>query len=207
MEKRVRKTLVSTDVIILGKRIEFLIKAKVLKPREVAHDANLDVENENVNGNIGYQRSFMKFYKASVGLNMNWSRFNTRRINSADPENPDADLIQTTESFGQSYRGSLGTQFKKWPNVEVGYAVTLNDYQGETFKTQQPFVKVDYFFLDGFSFVANLSLFQLIAKYATEAIDNIPILVSIELTLIPIMLEFSENPEKPLNKFEGLFVT
>ena len=45
MEKRVRKTVVSTDVIILGKRIEFLIKAKVLKPREVAHDANLDVEN------------------------------------------------------------------------------------------------------------------------------------------------------------------
>ena len=45
MEKRVRKTVVSNDVIILGKRIEFLIKAKELKPREVAHDANLDVEN------------------------------------------------------------------------------------------------------------------------------------------------------------------
>ncbi|GGD20324.1 TonB-dependent receptor [Flavobacterium orientale] len=127
---------------------------------QISERANLDVENESVNGNIGYQRSFMKFYKASVGLNMNWSRFNTRRINSADPENPDADLIQTTESFGQSYRGSLGTQFKKWPNVEVGYAVTLNDYQGETFKTQQPFVKVDYFFLDGFSFVANYDYYN-----------------------------------------------
>lgn len=45
MEKRVRKTIVSTDVITLGKRIEFIIKDKKLKPREVAHDANLDVEN------------------------------------------------------------------------------------------------------------------------------------------------------------------
>lgn len=45
MEKRVRKNIISDDVIILGKRIEFLIKAKELKPREVAHDANLDVEN------------------------------------------------------------------------------------------------------------------------------------------------------------------
>jgi predicted transcriptional regulator len=45
MEKRVRKTVVSTDVITLGKRIEFIIKDKKLKPREVAHDANLDVEN------------------------------------------------------------------------------------------------------------------------------------------------------------------
>ena len=45
MEKRIRKNIISNDVIILGKRIEFLIKAKELKPREVAHDANLDVEN------------------------------------------------------------------------------------------------------------------------------------------------------------------
>ena len=45
MEKRVRKSTISEEVIILGKRIEFLIKEKKLKPREVAHDSNLDVEN------------------------------------------------------------------------------------------------------------------------------------------------------------------
>lgn len=45
MEKRVRKNIISDDLIILGKRIQFLIKAKELKPREVAHYANLDVEN------------------------------------------------------------------------------------------------------------------------------------------------------------------
>ncbi len=45
MEKRVRKNTISDDVIILGKRIEYIIKEQKLKPREVAHDANLDVEN------------------------------------------------------------------------------------------------------------------------------------------------------------------
>lgn len=137
---------------------------------QISERANLDVENENLNGNIGYQRSFMKYYKASVGLNMNWSRFNTRRINSADPENPNADLIQTTESFGQTYRASLGTQFKMWPNLEVGYTITLNDYQGETFKTQQPFVKVDYFFLNGFSFTANYDYYNY--SNTSGSVDN-----------------------------------
>ena len=45
MEKRVRKTPVSFEIISLGKRIEEIIKDKGLKTREVAHDADLDVEN------------------------------------------------------------------------------------------------------------------------------------------------------------------
>jgi predicted transcriptional regulator len=45
MEKRVRKNHLSDDVIALGKRIEEIIKEKGLKTREVAHDAELDVEN------------------------------------------------------------------------------------------------------------------------------------------------------------------
>ena len=45
MEKRVRKTPISFEIISLGKRIEDIIKAKGLKTREVAHDADLDVEN------------------------------------------------------------------------------------------------------------------------------------------------------------------
>lgn len=45
MEKRVRKNDLSADIISLGKRIEEIIKEKGLKTREVAHDAELDVEN------------------------------------------------------------------------------------------------------------------------------------------------------------------
>ncbi len=45
MKKRVRKNNLSDDVIALGKRIEEIIKEKGMKTREVAHDADLDVEN------------------------------------------------------------------------------------------------------------------------------------------------------------------
>jgi hypothetical protein len=38
---------------------------------------NASFENESVNGIVGYQRSFMKYYKASVNLNLNWSKFNS----------------------------------------------------------------------------------------------------------------------------------
>jgi transcriptional regulator with XRE-family HTH domain len=45
MEKRVRKSEMSQDIILLGKRIEEIIKEKGFKTREVAHDADMDVEN------------------------------------------------------------------------------------------------------------------------------------------------------------------
>jgi transcriptional regulator with XRE-family HTH domain len=45
MEKRVRKSEMKQEIIFLGKRIEEIIKEKGLKTREVAHDADMDVEN------------------------------------------------------------------------------------------------------------------------------------------------------------------
>lgn len=45
MEKRVRKSPLTPDIINLGRQIESIIKLKGLKTREVAHDADLDVEN------------------------------------------------------------------------------------------------------------------------------------------------------------------
>jgi transcriptional regulator with XRE-family HTH domain len=45
MEKRVRKTPLNPEIMSLGKRVEEIIKAKGLRTREVAHDADLDVEN------------------------------------------------------------------------------------------------------------------------------------------------------------------
>lgn len=45
MEKRIRKSEMSQEIINLGKRIEAIIKQKGFKTREVAHDADMDVEN------------------------------------------------------------------------------------------------------------------------------------------------------------------
>ncbi|MEZ7504111.1 carboxypeptidase-like regulatory domain-containing protein [Flavobacterium sp. Arc2] len=122
---------------------------------QVSEKVNANFENESVNGMLGYQRSFLKYYKASVNLNLNWSKYNSLRANPEDPSDPLIDFVQTTESFSQTYKGSLGTQFKIWPNLELGYSLTLNDYQNTTFKTKQPFVKLDYFFLKAFSLTAD----------------------------------------------------
>jgi transcriptional regulator with XRE-family HTH domain len=45
MEKRVRKSEISQDILLLGESIAEIIKEKGLKTREVAHDADMDVEN------------------------------------------------------------------------------------------------------------------------------------------------------------------
>lgn len=45
MEKRVRKSVINEEVVLLGVRIAEIIKEKGLKTRIVAHDSNLDVEN------------------------------------------------------------------------------------------------------------------------------------------------------------------
>ena len=45
MEKRVRKSEMKQEIFLLGNRIEVIIKEKGLKTREVAHDADMDVEN------------------------------------------------------------------------------------------------------------------------------------------------------------------
>jgi transcriptional regulator with XRE-family HTH domain len=45
MADRVRKNEVSEEIQLLGRRISEIIKEKKFKTREVAHDANLDVEN------------------------------------------------------------------------------------------------------------------------------------------------------------------
>jgi transcriptional regulator with XRE-family HTH domain len=45
MEKRVRKSEIGLEVKQLGARIEAIIKSKGFKTREVAHDADMDVEN------------------------------------------------------------------------------------------------------------------------------------------------------------------
>lgn len=106
--------------------------------------------DEALNGSGSYGRSFARFYKASLNISMNWSKFNNLQ---------NATFI-TTESFTQSYTLRASTNFKNAPNIEFGYGYTQNDYQNQTFLTDRPFVNLDYYFADGFSFVAEYEFFH-----------------------------------------------
>lgn len=73
MEKRIRKSEISQEVIQLGKRIGELIKEKGLKTREVAHDADMDVENlrKYIKGKQEMKISTMLKISKSLGVPVN----------------------------------------------------------------------------------------------------------------------------------------
>jgi hypothetical protein len=111
---------------------------------------NSDFADETLSGNGSYGRSFLKNYKASLGVNLNWSKFNNIQNN----------VLSTNESFTQSYTVKASTNYKNMPNLELGYNVVKNDYNNSTFYTEKPFARLDYFFLKSFSFVTEYEFYH-----------------------------------------------
>ena len=117
---------------------------------------NSNFPDETLSSMFNYGRSFGHL-KASVNASVNWSKFYNIRLQSV------VNVTRTplvTESFTQSYTGKLGTNYKNAPNLELGYTLTVNDYQSSTFYTEKPFAKLDYYFWDAFSFVAEYEFYQ-----------------------------------------------
>lgn len=73
MEKRIRKTEISQDILLLGKQIAEIIKEKGLKTREVAHDADMDVENlrKYIKGKQEMKVTTMLKIAKSLGVSVN----------------------------------------------------------------------------------------------------------------------------------------
>jgi hypothetical protein len=92
-----------------------------------------DFADESFSGSGSYGRSFLKNYKASFSANINWSLFNNIQNN----------VLSTNESFTQSYTLKASTNYKKMPNLEVGYNIVINDYANSVYYTDRPLAKVD----------------------------------------------------------------
>ncbi|MCI9846656.1 carboxypeptidase-like regulatory domain-containing protein [Flavobacterium pectinovorum] len=121
---------------------------------------NSNLADETLSGMGSYGRSFLKNYKASVNASLNWSKFNN--IRNEEPT--------TTESFTQSYTVKASTNYKNLPNIEFGYNMLINKYSGSTFYTDKPFARLDYYFLDSFSFVSEYEFYH---YYNTDkSVDN-----------------------------------
>lgn len=117
---------------------------------QVSTAINSNFADESLSGNANYGRSFAKNYKASFNLGVNWSKFN----------NIQNTLFVTTESLTQNYTLKLATNYKDLPNIEFGYSLTKNDYNGTKFYTETPSAKLDYFFLKSFSFVSEFEYYH-----------------------------------------------
>ena len=117
---------------------------------QVSSSYNSNFADENFNARGQYGRSFFRYYKASLSGNLNWSKFNNIQNGN----------LLTNESFTKSYTIKASTNFKKVPNLELGFNQTINDYQGNKFTTNKPSIKLDYFFLDSFSFVSEYEYYN-----------------------------------------------
>jgi len=111
---------------------------------------NSNLADETFSGMGNYGRSFLKNYKASVNASFNWSKFNNIQNNE----------LSTTESFVQSYTVKASTNYKNAPNIEFGYNALINKYSGSTYYTDKPFARLDYYFLNSFSFVSEYEFYH-----------------------------------------------
>jgi len=132
-------------------------KALLTGVNQVSSSVNMDSNfaDETISGNLNYGRSFAKYYKASAGANINWSKFNNILVK---PSTPDA--IQTTESFTQSYNAKFSTNYKTIPNLGVGYSFTINDNFSDVYYTDSPSLTLEYYFLDAFSFTSEYDFYH-----------------------------------------------
>lgn len=126
---------------------------------------NSDFADETLSGNGSYGRSFLKNYKASFGVNLNWSKNNNIRIDRLTQQ----DILVTNESFTESYTLKASTNYKNVPNLELGYNWVKNDYNNTIFYTDKPFARLDYFFLESFSFVSEYEFYH---YYTTDKTIN-----------------------------------
>ncbi len=124
---------------------------------QVSTVENSPFADETLNAYAGYNRSFARFYKASLSANVSWSKFNNFRSDGVSGEEATIanSVRQVSKQFSHSYTASLGTNYKTLPNLELGYSLTLNDYADNKFYNHSPFAKLDYFFWDAFTFTAN----------------------------------------------------
>lgn len=112
-----------------------------------ANRLNLDAENQSLNGTVFYSKSFQKYYKATGGINASWNKnfvLNRRVVNNVTQE-----FIQGIENVNNGYNVAFATQFKKYPNVDLGYRVNFSEQASNRFTTQTPTIKLNYYFLNG----------------------------------------------------------
>jgi hypothetical protein len=120
---------------------------------------NSDFADESLSGSGSYGRSFLKNYKSSIAANINWSLFN----------NIQNTILSTKESFTQSYTLKTSTNYKNMPNLEIGYNIVVNNYDNNIYYTDKPFARLDYYFLNSFSFTAEYEFYH---YYNTEKTVN-----------------------------------
>lgn len=106
--------------------------------------------NENVTGYAVYSKKF-KWVKADTRISLGYNTINNR-IDGVDNVN---------NTFTQSYRAGVSTSFDKFPNVEISYNFSLNQYSGSRsandFSNHRPSIEISAVFLKNYTFRTDYS--------------------------------------------------
>jgi hypothetical protein len=125
--------------ISYNKSIDNIRNISIFEPGSVIRISspfNSGFADESASANGRFQRTFGKL-RASVNGNLDYSKFNQFIQN----------MPSVSESFSQTYRAELRTNFKSAPNVEIGYRYSIQDNnQGNNntkFYTKAPSIEFD----------------------------------------------------------------
>ena len=130
---------------------------------QISTSVNSIFPNESLSGSLNMQKTIGKI-KGSVGGNFSFSK-STNTISSLqdtdnDPATPKVLVSEdrASESFSQTYKTKISSNFRTAPNFEFGYNVSISDYdQGgnvNTYVTHSPFLNLDVLFLEDFTFTS-----------------------------------------------------
>ncbi|NQX82277.1 MAG: carboxypeptidase regulatory-like domain-containing protein [Flavobacteriaceae bacterium] len=115
---------------------------------------NLPNPEESFNSSLSYSRTFFSLLKFRVRGSYNWS--NTNSIQNGK--------ILNSTSQTQGYQAKLSTNFSEWPNVGIGYNLSLRDYEGargsDKYTTHRPFANIEASFLKNFTFTADYKYYD-----------------------------------------------
>ncbi|PKQ63853.1 TonB-dependent receptor [Labilibaculum filiforme] len=127
---------------------------------QVRTTINSNFNDESVSASGRYQRTFKKV-KGSVKADFSWAK--TNNLVNSQPS--------VSESLNQNYSGSLATNFKNAPNLEVGYNYSISEYDRgsttTTYYTKRPFAKFDAAFLKSFIFTIDYDWYSYTDKNKT----------------------------------------
>ena len=120
----------------------------------VSTPINSALTDESISASARWDKTFGKFkvnLKANLGLSKYYNIIN--------------DIQNKSESFNQNYTASVLTNFKEWPNIEIGYQRIINQYDNDNnlenmFSTDKPFANFQAVFLKDFSFKADYSYYN-----------------------------------------------
>ncbi|MBQ4803096.1 outer membrane beta-barrel protein [Aquimarina sp. MMG015] len=114
---------------------------------------NSNLADQVLSGSGNFTRTFGKI-KGNLSANVSWSSFNNI-VNTLPSE---------SISLTQTYQTEWSTNFKKGPNFDLGYSITVNDYDNNgaesTFYTSRPFARLDWTFAKGFLLKSSYSYYN-----------------------------------------------